>query len=45
MQLVESLDTGKLEVVETDLGGLRYAKEPKFIKCADCGKRAPNPTS
>lgn len=43
VQLVESQD-GAVKVIDTDLDGLRYRKEPKFMRCAEgCKGRILNP--
>lgn len=32
------------EVVETNLDSVRFGKEPKTVKCAECGKANHNPS-
>ena len=43
-QIVD-FESGKREVVETNIDDLRYLKEPKTMFCADCGKKHRNPAS
>lgn len=39
---VQSLDD-EGNVIDTDLSGVRIAREPKTISCAECGRRIKNP--
>lgn len=41
--LVDSRPNGKLEHIESDTDNVRNGEEPKTMKCAECGKRVPNP--
>lgn len=42
-QLVSFGPKGRAEITDTDLSKLRLSREPKTMRCGDCGKRAPNP--
>lgn len=35
--------TKEFEVIDTNLDRLKTGREPKYITCADCKKRHPNP--
>jgi predicted RNA-binding Zn-ribbon protein involved in translation (DUF1610 family) len=37
------IDENGFRVEESYTDNIKYGKEPKTIKCADCGKRVPNP--
>jgi len=43
-QTVESNDKGGVDVVDSFTDGLRSVREPKYMKCAECGKRVLNPS-
>lgn len=42
-QLVRSNHSGGVDVDDSNLDGLRSVKEPKYMKCCDCGTRVLNP--
>lgn len=38
------LITGTGQVDDTDLSRVRMGPEPKTVKCAECGRKNPNPS-
>lgn len=40
---VEHYDSEIGESLESDTNGLTHGRTPKTMKCAECGKSAPNP--
>lgn len=41
----QTVDTvsGSVVVIDSHTDGIRSSREPKTMKCTDCGKRIPNP--
>ncbi len=44
-QYVESNDRGGVYVVGGTTEGLKNVREPKYMRCTECGKRVVNPAS
>lgn len=42
-QLVEVVD-GAVEVVDTDVDGVKTGPEPRTMQCCECKRRVPNPS-